>query len=70
MRRALSLAGARTQLMTLWTVSENQMPDVKSSWYQLLKDGADKAEVYGRCNCRSWIAECCRKPIHPSVCEL
>jgi CHAT domain-containing protein/Tfp pilus assembly protein PilF len=45
LRRALVMAGAETQLMTLWPVSDIATRDLMSSYYKQLAAGAGRAEA-------------------------
>jgi len=45
LRRALVLAGAQSQLMTLWSVSDEPTKDLMVSWYGQLMAGKGRAEA-------------------------
>ena len=45
LRRALVLAGARTQVMTLWQVADKPTKDIMVSWYEQVLDGVPGAEA-------------------------
>jgi len=45
MRRALALAGARTQLVTLWSVNDPYTSDLIFEFYQLLKAGHEVTDA-------------------------
>ncbi|MEE8587250.1 MAG: CHAT domain-containing protein, partial [Acidobacteriota bacterium] len=48
LRRALVLAGAKTQVMTLWKVDDNATRDLMISWYAQLRQGVGRAEAMRR----------------------
>ncbi len=48
LRRALVLAGARTQVMTLWQVADEPTKDLMVSWYQQLNRGVGRSEATHR----------------------
>ena len=60
MRRALALAGVRSQVMTLWRVSQTETFDLLLSFANLLKQGKGKAEAL-----RDAQREMLRKNPHP-----
>ena len=45
LRRAFTLAGARSQLMSLWTVSDTGTKDLMVTYYQRLKQGQARGEA-------------------------
>ena len=45
MRRALALAGVRSQVMTLWSVSQTQTFELLQTFANLLQQGKGKAEA-------------------------
>jgi CHAT domain-containing protein len=45
LRRALALAGAESQVMTLWSVADLTTTDLMSSYYRRLKAGEGRAEA-------------------------
>ncbi len=45
LRRALALAGAETQLMSLWDVNDEATKNLMSSYYRRLRRGAGRAEA-------------------------
>lgn len=45
LRRALVLAGAQSQLMTLWQVADDPTKDLMVSWYSQLQQGVGRAEA-------------------------
>ncbi len=45
LRRALVLAGARTQVMSLWKVDDRATSDLMVSWYEQLNRGVPRAEA-------------------------
>jgi len=45
LRRALVLAGAQSQLMTLWSVSDEPTKDLMVSWYGQLMEGKGRADA-------------------------
>jgi CHAT domain-containing protein len=45
LRRALVLAGAQSQLMTLWQVADEPTKELMVSWYSQLKQGIGRAEA-------------------------
>ena len=60
MRRALALAGVRSQVMTLWRVSQTQTFSLLLSFANLLRQGEGKAEAL-----RDAQREMLRKEPHP-----
>lgn len=48
LRRALVLAGAESQLMSLWPVSDRSTRDLMIGYYRLVTDGAGRAEALRR----------------------
>lgn len=48
LRRALVLAGARTQVMSLWQVADEATKDLMISWYRQILDGVPRAEAMRR----------------------
>ncbi len=48
LRRALVLAGARTQVMTLWQVADEPTRDLMVSWYEQILRGVPTAEAMRR----------------------
>jgi hypothetical protein len=45
MRRALTMAGAETQVMSLWQVDTGRTRELMEAYYQRLKDGAGRSEA-------------------------
>ena len=45
LRRAFTLAGAKSQLMSLWTVSDTGTKDLMVSYYQRLQQGQGRGEA-------------------------
>jgi len=45
LRRALTLAGAESQIMSLWSVSDISAPDLMAGFYHRLTEGAGRAEA-------------------------
>ncbi len=45
MRRALTMAGAETQVMSLWKVDTGRTRELMGAYYQRLKDGAGRSEA-------------------------
>jgi CHAT domain-containing protein len=48
LRRALVLAGAQSQLMTLWQVADEPTKELMVSWYSQLQRGVGRAEALHR----------------------
>lgn len=48
LRRALVLAGAQSQLMTLWQVADEPTKELMVSWYSQLQQGVGRAEALHR----------------------
>ena len=48
LRRAVVLAGARTQVMSLWQVADQPTADLMVSWYQQLAEGVGRSEAMRR----------------------
>jgi CHAT domain-containing protein len=48
LRRALALAGAKTQIMSLWSIADEPTKDLMVSWYEQMKDGIGRAEALRR----------------------
>jgi CHAT domain-containing protein len=48
LRRALSIAGAHSQLMSLWQVPSAQSAQLMAAFYQFLGDGADRGTALAR----------------------
>jgi MYXO-CTERM domain-containing protein len=45
MRRALTMAGAETQVMSLWQVDTGRTRELMEAYYQRLKDGTGRSEA-------------------------
>ena len=45
MRRALTMAGAETQVMSLWKVDTGRTRELMEAYYQRLKNGAGRSEA-------------------------
>jgi CHAT domain-containing protein len=45
MRRALTMAGSETQVMSLWQVDTGRTRELMEAYYQRLKDGAGRSEA-------------------------
>ena len=45
MRRAFQLAGARTVVMSLWSVPDKQTQELMTDYYQRMKNGESKSEA-------------------------
>ena len=45
LRRALALAGAETQVMSLWAVSDKATQELMVSYYERLKQGQGRGEA-------------------------
>ena len=48
LRRALVLAGSRTQVMSLWQVADEPTRQLMTSWYRQLQQGVPRAEAMRR----------------------